>query len=1144
MREIIRVHRRYSRSVNLERDLGDPEALRGYIPTERAVSALQRILKNVGTQRQRARAWTLTGVYGTGKSAFAHFLTALLGRFRDPERQQALEIAVQALGAKSESFKILKALPEQGWLRAVVAAQREPISHTVLRALERGIEAFWPAHQRPDAYRAIVDVMTVEGGVDKRASLSNVDVLNLVKEIQQAAGVPILFVLDELGKALEYTAQHQRVSDLYLLQQLVEQAQEIYVLGILHQGFADYGARLATTQRQEWAKIQGRFEEIPFVESAEQMLQVIGQAILQEQNFAEWGWCWYERLKDEMPDLPTGEALGRVYPLHPLTALVLPQLCLRYAQNDRSLFTFLTSEEPFSFQEFLKNTPANPNSNPTLQLPQVYDYFVESLGGGSKSQRWLEVQQLVEDARHLDPDWVKVLKTIGILNLVTTTGSLRATQLLVALALCDQPDPQKQQYWQGIIQRLLDKGLVTHRRRVDELRIWQGSDFDVELRLKECLQQEQRSLVDLLTTYNPLKPVVAQRHSYQTGTLRYFERQYLDGHQPLTELACQRRDADGVIGYWVAGELPEAIPPLTKDGKPLVVVSVTGLERIRVVAQEYGALQQVGKAPELQTDGVARLEVRQRLSQTKRLLDEAIALGFAVSKGQCWVMGIPVPMKNERELNAQLSAVCDRVYDQGLVLWNELINRRELTSQGAKARRVLLEAMLEKGDLPRLDLQGHGPEVSMYESVLGKTQIHRQENEVWGFYPPTEPGVINVWRAIEAFCLGSRHQRSLAELYAQLEAPPYGVKKGVIPVLLAAVLLHHVDDLSLYKDGTFIPVLGPEHFELLVKDPSRFAVKHFEIAGIRAEVFRELEQVLRVKPLAGDGIRNRSLLGIVKPLLTFVKRLPAHTRRTRRLSETALRVLQTLMTAQEPDELVFVHLPQAVGVTLSDSEDHQLAREFRIRLVQALQEIQTCYDRLLADCRSLLFSAFGVGAEIEQLREHLRVRARYLVGQVLEARLRRFILAAVEESKPDPEWLESLVMVVADKPAESWSDEDVTAFEVKLGDLARRFKNVEALQSEVRARDPQAGFEARRMTVTRPDGQEVHQIVWMDERSQRLINAEVDRLLKALPDPQQQMALMATLAERLFEPRQGVDDLSPYRQERGTEVQSVKAHLR
>ena len=47
----------------------------------------------------------------------------------------------------------------------------------------------------------------------------------------------------------------------------------------MHQAFADYSQRLASIQRNEWSKIQGRFEDIPFTESAGQMMRLIGQAI-------------------------------------------------------------------------------------------------------------------------------------------------------------------------------------------------------------------------------------------------------------------------------------------------------------------------------------------------------------------------------------------------------------------------------------------------------------------------------------------------------------------------------------------------------------------------------------------------------------------------------------------------------------------------------------------------------------------------------------------------------------------------------------------------------------------------------------------------------------------------------------------------
>lgn len=108
-------------------------------------------------------------------------------------------------------------------------------------------------------------------------------------------------------------------------------------------------------------------------------------------------------------------------------------------------------------------------------------------------------------------------------------------------------------------------------------------------------------------------------------------------------------------------------------------------------------------------------------------------------------------------------------------------------------------------------------------------------------------------------------------------------------------------------------------------------------------------------------------------------------------------------------------------------------------------------------------------------------------------------------------------MIVADKPAESWTDEDATGFEIKLSDIARRFKNLEALQKEVAAKGE--GFEARRITVTRPDGKETHGIVWSDRESEGKIEALVEEILQKpilRDNPQLQQAFVAKLTERVL----------------------------
>ncbi|ABA25021.1 hypothetical protein Ava_B0311 (plasmid) [Trichormus variabilis ATCC 29413] len=1131
--------RRYSRSINLERDFDKIESLQGYILTERSVDATKRILAGL-TGKSENRAWTITSVYGTGKSAFAHFFVSLCAPLNSQSHQVALEIVIKTFGSDSSEYSAIQnTLPTQGLFRAVVTAQREPLSNTIVRALERGAETFWSRQQinKIKVARKLVDLgaQVADGKI-----IDSKEIPSLIREVANSASTGIVLVIDELGKNLEFAVQNQGAEDLYLLQQLAELPKDkdyqIYIIGLLHQAFADYSERLASIQRNEWSKIQGRFEDIPFKDSPTQMMRLIGKAIDQSKAInhqgiiAEQTKKWIENLPDEIKDDYTHEILADTYPLHPITALVMPMLCTRYAQNDRSLFTFLTSDEPYSFKSFLKETPIDNISLPVLKLDRVYDYFIEAVGSGLGSrpnlQRWIEIKNLIDDAKGKDIDSLRVLKTIGILNLVTTTGAMRATRTLVTMAMCDNILDKNKNHWEGVIENLLQKGIITYRRQLDELRIWQGSDFNVDIELTNYLERERSPLVNLISDIRPLKPIVAQRHSYQTGTLRYFERCYVDGLKDLTKLYCSSNDCDGLIAYWVDEVEPTHIPASTADGKPLIVLNPSRLDILRIRAREFAALKKIQTtAAELQSDGVARQEVRYRLTQAEKLLDETITQTFDVATNNiCWFRGKKEKVNYITDFNAKLSDICDEIYHLGLKLRNELINRRELTSQGAKARRELIEAMLEKQDRERLCLEGFGPEVAMYYSVLSETGIHRQENGDWGLYSPYDKsGISTIWHAINDFCLQAKDKiQNLDKLYKILEAPPYGVKRGVIPVLIAAVLLYHVEDVGVYKDGTFIPVLGSEHFELLLKEPSRFGVKYFEVMGLRSQVFRELELILRQQNITkARGVRNSTLLVVVKPLFQFVKKLPSYTIKTKRLSNEALAVLQNLQKAQEPDELLFTSLPLACGlnpIVAGEEDDGTVAKTLRKKLVASLHEIQTAYDRLLSECQSLLYAAFSVRSGEEKLREDLRVRASYLSGQVLERRVRSFVQAAVDENATDTEWLEALLMIVADKPAESWTDEDATNFELKLSDLARRFKNLEALQKDSQTRTSE-GFEARKITVTRPDGQETHSLVWFDNENQLQIDSvfeEILAILKKYDNPQLHQAVVAKLTERVL----------------------------
>ena len=59
---------------------------------------------------------------------------------------------------------------------------------------------------------------------------------------------------------------------------------------------------------------------------------------------------------------------------------MLGPLFRQLAQNERSLFAFLASSEPFGFQEFLREQTSKGGA---YRLDRLYDYVMASLGPGA-----------------------------------------------------------------------------------------------------------------------------------------------------------------------------------------------------------------------------------------------------------------------------------------------------------------------------------------------------------------------------------------------------------------------------------------------------------------------------------------------------------------------------------------------------------------------------------------------------------------------------------------------------------------------------------------------------------------------------------------------------------------------------------------
>ena len=230
----------------------------------------------------------------------------------------------------------------------------------------------------------------------------------------------MLIVVDELGKNLEFAAEHAG-NDLYLLQQLAERVSSRSdfsggVLTLAHLAFEDYLVGAGDARRREWRKIHGRFEDIPFVANTAHSVALLADALVftgtpsEKKAAAAASVAAEEAIGHVAPTaiLP-GDLVGSpvdTYPLHPSVAMVLPALAAQLGQHDRSLVAFLTSDAPHALPNFLSKEEIETGNVPFIRLSDLYDYFFSdgtaSVLTGSVGERAREIQDRVDGAQGLD----------------------------------------------------------------------------------------------------------------------------------------------------------------------------------------------------------------------------------------------------------------------------------------------------------------------------------------------------------------------------------------------------------------------------------------------------------------------------------------------------------------------------------------------------------------------------------------------------------------------------------------------------------------------------------------------------------------------------------------------------------------------
>lgn len=1015
------VARRFTRSVRVDADLNDPEALKGFIATRSAADALLAMSRHRIETGHAAFTWT--GPYGSGKSSLAVALAALL---KDKDAAGLFSCLGEEVSAPlADAFAGVS-----GWTIAPIVGRRADPEAVIAKAIAEA--KGWRASAR-------------------RRGVAFADWLRETLDANPDRGLAL--IIDEMGKFLELAAQEN--ADVHAFQDLAEISSRsngrLLVVGILHQAFDEYANRLSREARDEWAKIHGRYVDLPVSLAGEEQILLIAEAIEGDKPQAPSAAAMTiaSAMRGGSASEGLAAALAACWPLHPLVASLLGSISRRrFGQSQRSIFGFLTSAEPYGLQSHLRD----PATTGQIYGPdQLWDYLRANLEpailASPDGHRWSTALDAVErcETRGGGGDHLIVLKTLALLDLFKDRSGLSATEAVLASALLDASGLNE------ILADLTRWSVAVFRRHAGAFALYAGSDFDIDSAVSETRQAGVSVDYRRLAKQAGLQPVLAKRHYETTGALRWFEVDLSPLHEAQERIRAYK-PVPGSAGLFLLlvsgqGESERQAKTITRAAATVAhdAVVVTGWTRdsfrVRDMALDLAALEHVrAHRAELQGDAVGRREVDAQIARLSADLEDRLSVALDVTD---WATPDGVPkalttagLAGPAGLTVMASDLADWRYPESPRLRNELLNRTKPSSNAVAATRALLRAMVEARGEPRLDLQGYPPEAGLFVSLVEAAGLYRLEDERWVFGAPTESDPANLrplFDAAEKTIRQSDGPVAVSDLYALWKAPPFGVRDGLLPVLAVAFLLSLQERAAVYLDNVFRPQVDSFLVDRLLQEATAVGFRWVDMSETNVTMVAEL--ACRLSAL-GEPVAPTAL-DVAKTLVRHVRGLPNWTLRTQSFDPATLAFRNVAKTSHDPNQFLFQETPPLFSPPSRTLDGVELAD----RIAEAWQTLGAAYPAMLDGLMAHLFSELRVRSPQADLPA---LRRRAAAIKTVSGNFRLSALATrLEGYTGTLDDIEGIASLAANKPSREWVDRDVDAARIELAALAQQFLKTE-----------------------------------------------------------------------------------------------------
>lgn len=750
-------------------------------------------------------------------------------------------------------------------------ALNEPIDNFVLALKEYNVEA----------YEKFIELYpTLTSGSTFNPFLG-FDVVELYEKVvdklkdKKYDGVYIIY--DEFSKYLEASIGNATISDIKLLQDFAEKCvrsenKQMHLMLICHKDIANYiDNNLPKEKVDGWRGVSGRFKHVNLHNNFSQMYEIISEVIIKKQpawnTFIEEHMPKFDDLKhrfttngllDSKDEAGINSAIIGCYPLHPISTFILPRLSEKVAQNERTLFTFLSSEEKFSLSAFLDTAEGD---FPMLTPDYLYDYFEPLFRKEPYTSDIHKMYKLTSNIlKKVAPNSIssKIVKTLSLIYIVEQFEKLPPIYDIIVDAYRDCVEDTK--LISNALEDLINKDCIVYLRRSNNyLKLKESSGIDIPGEISKHIESTKAStsVKEILNKSSFDSYMYPTRYNDEHEITRYFDFLFIDSKEFWSvddwNLKINDTMADGVV-YAIIPESAEEIKRIKRalaDGNcnhdRIIFCIPRKYQNIEKIAYEYKAVTELKALvvdDELQSD-----EYEIYIEDLEEVINSFIA-SYARPENKSsdyYYNGRRQQLYRKAQMSALLSDICEQTYPHAPTINNESINKNVLPTVAVNSRTKLLNGLLDSTLEVNLGLTGTGQDVSIMRSTLIQTGILLNPDSTPELnITPDDQNITYMLNTIQAFFAeaGINGEQSFGTLYERLTSPQFGIglKAGVIPIYVA-VILHLNRSNIVVKNGNSEVKLSAELLNGINENPQKYSVILEDWNDEKAAYLGNLEQL-------------------------------------------------------------------------------------------------------------------------------------------------------------------------------------------------------------------------------------------------------------------------------------------------------------